>query len=379
MMALRGNLVTPFRTIKQGQIEVKGSKILYVGPRRACKGVVDYGDAVLAPGFIDIHVHGYAGYDAMDSDNDSIQHIAQHLASRGVTGFLATLQTAPQQELLEALRRVIKVMDRGISGAKVLGTHLEGPFISRNRMGAQQNFVRESTQRQLEEIYEAAGGTLKIVTLAPEVNGGLDAVKFLRERGVVVSAGHTDASYYEARQAFDAGVSLLGHFWNGMRGLHHREPGIVGAGLEDENVTVELIADCLHVHPAVLGLTVKVKGPEKVVLISDLIKPAGLPSGEHVFDGRTFLLEEGLIKLTSGVIAGSSCGLDNAVHNMVDKVGVSLPVAVQMATDTPARVLGLDTKGRLEPGFDADIVIMDNDLNAMETIVEGSTVYKLDA
>ena len=379
MMALRGNLVTPFRTIKHGQIEVKDSKIMYVGLRRACKGVVDHGDAVIAPGFIDIHVHGYAGYDTMDRDTGSLQHISQHLASRGVTGFLATLQTAPKKELLEALKRVKRVMDRRISGAKILGTHLEGPFISRNQIGAQQNFVREPTKRQLEEVHEAAGDTLKIVTLAPEVKGGLDAVKFLKERNIVVSAGHTDASYHEARQAFDAGVSLLGHFWNGMRGIHHREPGVVGAGLEDENVTVELIADCLHVHPAVLGLTVRTKGPEKVVLISDLIKPAGLPSGEHVFNGRTFLLDDGLIKLQSGVIAGSSCGLDKAIQNMVEKVGVSLPVAVQMATDSPARVLALDAKGRLEPGFDADIVIMDKNFNIIETIIEGSTIYKLDA
>jgi len=362
--------------IKQGQIEVKDSKIHYVGPRRPCKGVVDHGDAVVAPGFIDIHVHGYAGYDAMDSDNASLQHISQYLASRGVTGFLATLQTAPQKELLEALRRVKHEMGRSISGAKVLGTHLEGPFINRNRIGAQQNFVREPTQRQLEELYEAAEGTLKIVTLAPEVKGGLYAVKFLRERNIVVSAGHTDATYHEARQAFDTGVSSLGHFWNGMRGMHHREPGVVGAGLVDENVTVELIADCLHVHPTVLGLTVKLKGPEKVVLISDLIKPGGLPSGEYVLDGRTFILENGLIKLPSGVIAGSSVGLDKAVHNMVERVGVSLPVAVQLATDTPARVLDLDAKGRLEPGFDADIVIMDENFNVIETIVEGSTVYK---
>jgi len=379
LMALRGNLVTPLRTIEQGQIEIEGFKIHYVGPRRPCEGVVDHGDAVIAPGFIDIHVHGIAGHDAMDPGTGSLQHISQHLASKGVTGFLATLQTAPQKELLEALRRVKREMYGSIPGAKVLGTHLEGPFISQNKMGAQQNFAREPTMRQLEEIYEAAGGTLKIVTLAPEVKGGLDAVKFLRERNIVVSAGHTDATYHEARQAFDAGVSHLGHFWNGMRGVHHREPGVVGAGLEDENVTVELIADCLHVHPTVLGITVKLKGPEKVVLISDLIKPAGLPNGEHVLDGGTFLLDDGLIKLPSGVIAGSSVGLDKAVRNMVEKVGVSLHVAVQMATSTPARVIGLESKGRLEPGFDADIVIMDENFNVIETIVEGSTVFKVGA
>ena len=243
-------------------------------------------------------------------------------------------------------------------------------------MGAQQDFVREPTRKELEEILEVAGNILKIVTLAPEIQGGLEAVKFLREHGVVISAGHTDASYVEARRAFEEGVSLLGHFWNGMRGIHHREPGVVGAGLEEDNVTVELIADCYHVHPAILGLTVRIKGPEKVVLVSDMIKPAGLPNGVHTLGGRTFSLEEGVIKLPSGVIAGSSTGLDEAVRNMVEKVGVSLPVAVLMATATPARVLGLDEKGRLEPGFDADIVIMDDDFNVIETIVGGSTVYR---
>jgi N-acetylglucosamine-6-phosphate deacetylase len=222
-MALRGKLVTPLRTIEGGQIEVDGSKIHYVGPLRPCEGVVDHGDAVIAPGFIDIHVHGFAGYDAMDPGTGSIQHISQHLAIMGVTGFLATLQTAPQKELLEALRRVKREMDVSITGAKVLGTHLEGPFISPNRMGAQQNFTREPTHRQLEEICKAAGGTLKIVTLAPEVKGGLDAVKFLRERDIVISAGHTDATYNEARQAVTFGTgcaeSITGNPASSARGL----------------------------------------------------------------------------------------------------------------------------------------------------------------
>ena len=195
MRALRGNLVAPFQMIERGQIEVIDNKIRYVGPRRQFEGeVVNYGDATIVPGFIDVHVHGYAGHDVMDPDTNSIRHIAEHLAARGVTGFLATLQTAPKDELLDALRRVKRVMEEGTSGARVLGAHLEGPFISRNRMGAQQDFVREPTRKELEDILEAAGDILKIVTLAPEIQGGLEAVQFLRKRGGVVSAGHTDAS-----------------------------------------------------------------------------------------------------------------------------------------------------------------------------------------
>ena len=378
MRAIRGNMVTPFQALNPGQVEVKGSKIMYVGPCRDFAGeIVDYGGMVIAPGFIDIHVHGLAGYDAMDREKDCIQNISHHLAAKGVTGFLATLQTAPHKEIVEALGRVKQAMTEDTGGARVLGSHLEGPYISPKRIGAQREHVREPTIRELGEIVSAAGGTLKVVTLAPEIVGGLEAVKYLKARGVVVSAGHTDASYVDACRAFEAGVSLLGHFWNGMRGLHQREPGVVGAGLTDDNVAVELIADCHHIHPVVLGLTVKLKGAGNVVLVSDSIKPAGLPSGEYVYGDRTFLLEDNLVKLPSGVIAGSSIGLDKAVQNMVETVGVCLPHAVQMATDSPARVLGLKTKGRLETGYDADIVVMDECFNVVETIVMGRTVYRV--
>jgi N-acetylglucosamine-6-phosphate deacetylase len=375
---LRGRIVTPFQMVEDGQIEIKESKIQYVGQRRASKGeITDYGDSWIVPGFIDIHVHGLAGYDAMDKDPDSIKHISKHLAQKGVTGFLATTQTAPYEEIIEALKR-IKQAKQKVPGAKVLGSHLEGPYISPNRIGAQQEYIRKPVIEELETLLNASEGTLRLVTLAPEVMNGIDAVRFLRENGVVVSAGHTDASYTEANDAFEAGVSLLGHLWNGMRGLHHREPGIVGAALETRDVMVELIADCYHVHPAILGLSVRLKGVDNVVLVSDSIKPAGFPDGEHVIDGRTFLIEDGFIKLESGVIAGSSIGLNQAVQNMVEKVGVTLPDAIQMATDNPARLLGLKTKGRLENGYDADIAILDTGFNVLETIVQGKTVYRVE-
>lgn len=329
------------------------------------------------PGFIDIHVHGLAGYDAMDKDPDSIKQISKHLAQKGVTGFLATAQTAPYEEIIEALKRIKQVKQK-VPGAKILGSHLEGPYISPNRIGAQREYIRKPVIEELETLLAASGGTLRLVTLAPEFMNGIDAVRYLRENGVVVSAGHTDASYAEANDAFEAGVSLLGHLWNGMRGLHHREPGIVGAALMTRDVMVELIADCHHVHPAILGLTVRLKGIDNVVLVSDSIKPAGLPDGEHVIDGRTFLIEDGFIKLESGVIAGSSIGLNQAVQNMVEKVGVTIPDAIQMATDNPARLLGLKTKGRLENGYDADIAILDDDFNVLETIIQGETVYRVE-
>lgn len=378
MLVLRGILVTPFEVIERGQIEILGSEIKYAGVVRGSdEAGIDYGNAYIVPGFIDIHVHGLNGYDSNDKDPESIQCISESLAAKGVTGFLPTIQTAPLKEIHEALKRVKDSLERGVSGAAVLGSHLEGPFISPERIGAQQQFIQKPSIKTLEGLLDASGGSLRLVTLAPELETGLEAVKFLVEKGVVVSAGHTDASYDEACKAFDAGLNSIGHFWNGMRGLHHREPGIVGAGLMDADVFVELIADCCHVHPAVLGLTMRLKGVDRIVLVSDSIKPAGLPDGEYSFGGRNFYLKDNIIKLDSGVIAGSSTSLNKAVQNMIEKAGATLSEAIQMATDTPARLLEMK-KGRLEPGYDADITIMDSDYNVIETIVMGKTVYRLE-
>jgi N-acetylglucosamine-6-phosphate deacetylase len=377
LRALRGTLITPFKTIENGQVEFDDKKIRYIGLSRSLNGRIDeYGDSLVTPGFIDIHIHGLGGFDAMDSEANSIQKMSSHLVQRGVTGFLPTLQTAPHDELLDALDRAVKAAKTESIGAKVLGIHLEGPYLNREKIGAQREYIREPTRHDLEEIIAATDHTLKIVTLAPEVKGGLNAVRLLTGHNILVSAGHTNASYLEACQAFEAGVSQITHLWNGMRGIHQREPGIIGAGLTNENVMVELIADCQHVHPLVLGLTVRLKGANKVALVSDSIKPAGLPDGDYIFEGRKYHLNDGLIKLSSGVIAGSSICLDDAIRNMVEKVGVKIPDAIQMATDTPAKALGLQDKGRLETGYDADIVVMDQSFHILETIVKGKTMYK---
>ena len=371
MKAIKGNIVTD-QGIRKGQIEYT-DKIQYVGDPRAFNGeLVDYDESLIAPGFIDIHVHGMAGYDIMDPDPESIHQISRHLATKGVTGFLATLQTSSYEEIIKTLKHLSETQT---NGAKLLGSHLEGPYISPAKIGAQRQNLREPITYELDDLLWAANGSLRLVTLAPEVQGGLVAVEYLTGHGVLVSAGHTDATYEEAKQAFDAGVQLLGHCWNGMRELHHREPGIIGAGLLNDTVLVELIADCHHVHPAILELTVKLKGPEKVILVSDSIKPAGLEPGRHVIDGRVFYVGDGLVKLESGVIAGSSIGLNDAVRNMVERVGVSVTDAVRMASGTAAGFLGLN-KGRLEVSYDADFVVLDTGFDVHETIVEGKTVYK---
>jgi N-acetylglucosamine-6-phosphate deacetylase len=376
LRAIRGTIITPYKTIQNGQIEIHESKIQHLGHRRTFEGRInDFENSWILPGFIDIHVHGLAGYDAMDKETESIIQISKLLAKKGVTGFLVTIQTAPFNDIIETIKVTKNAMNLDILGAKILGSHLEGPYINPKHMGAQQEFIKNPTKAEIEKLLSISEKSLKIITLAPEIENGFEAIQILKENNVVVSASHTDSNYAQAGQAFKSGVTLMGHFWNGMRGLHHRKPGIVGAALENEKVMVELIADGYHVHPAILRLTINLKGIDNVILVSDSIKPAGLPDGEYVFNGRNFLMKEGLIKLDSGVIAGSSIGLNDAIRFLIQRCGIGLHQAVQMVTDNPARLLGLKNKGRLEPGNYADIVIMDESFNILETIVEGETIY----
>jgi N-acetylglucosamine-6-phosphate deacetylase len=376
---LRGTVVTPFELVSRGQVEIADGEITYAGPRRRPLGeTFNHGDHLICPGLIDIHVHGGAGYDAMDRDPGAMEAISGYLAAGGVTGFLATTQTAPRGELLESVERLAAAAETGLAGATLLGLHLEGPYLSEEKRGAQHgDYIRAADTEELKALHDAAGGWMKVMTLAPEAPGALDAVGWLVERGVVASAGHTDADYETALEAFGRGLSHVSHLYNGMRGLHHREPGILGAALTDGRVSVELIADGLHVHPAALRLAALCKGPAKTVLVSDGVKPAGLPDGEYTLRGRRVTLRDGLAWLPGGVIAGSTIRLNDAVRVMVEEAGFSVSEAVQMASTTPARVLRLaPSKGRLAEGSDADVTVMDWRFNVEETIVGGETVYR---
>lgn len=376
---LRGKLVKPATLIPRGQVEVTAGKITYSGPLRPPSGeVVDYGGAMIAPGFIDIHIHGAARHDVMDPNTAALPAISRHLAAGGVTGFLATVQTAPLNEMKQALTRIAKATRSDLPGAALLGSHVEGPFLSPQKKGAQDpEHLIHATTDDTEELHRASRGSMKVMTLAPEEPGGLEAVDWLTEHGVVASAGHSNATLAEAKAAFSHGVTHLSHFYNGMRGFHHREPGIVGAGLTDSRVSLELVADLHHVNPTALRLAVQAKGPGMVALVSDSVKPAGLPDGKYTYRGRRLHVRGGVAALSDGTIAGSVIRLSDAVGNMVNHVGVSVPDAVQMASRTPARILGLG-KGALISGMDADITVLDSDFKPLRTIIEGVTVYEAD-
>ena len=377
---IRGDIVTPQELIPGGHVVVEDGKIAGVGagePNTSGR-VLDFQGRLVAPGFVDIHVHGSGGQDVMDASPEGLDRLSLFLAAGGVTSFLATTYTAPHGRILAAVRNIRDAIEGGTEGAEVLGVHMEGPYIDPAWCGAQdRRYIRRPQTRELEDVHREAGGNLRMVTLAPEVEGALDAIEWLSARGIVPAAGHTDATYGEVMAGVDAGLRHASHLFNAMRPLHHREPGVAGAALGDGRVSVELIADGVHLHPATLGLAARLKGSGATALISDAIAPAGLPEGEYEFGGAKVTVRQGRCLLESGSLAGSAIMLCEAVGNMVGLAGFSPEDAVEMASSTPARIAGAaDRKGRLAPGMDADITVLDREFSVLLTMVGGRVVYE---
>jgi N-acetylglucosamine-6-phosphate deacetylase len=377
-LAFRGTVITPKEEIPDGIVIVDGEKIKHVGPWKEGRyeRLLDLRGHYIAPGLVDIHVHGGGGHDAMSAEG--LEGLSRFLAGGGVTSFLPTTRTAPHEELLEAAAYIGRGIEGGVSGATPLGVNMEGPYINPEMSGAQNAaHVRSPDTGEMEEVDRASGGRLRVVTLAPEAERALEAIHWLSSKGVVPAAGHTDSSYETMEEAIDAGLCHASHVFNRMSPFNHREPGASGAALADDRVTVELVADGFHLHPATLRIASRVKGPGKVALVSDSIPPAGLPDGEHVFGGLNITVSEGRSLLESGRLAGSTITLADAVRNMVRLARASLPEAVEMASTTPARIAGASgRKGCLVPGMDADITVLDGDFIPAITVVGGEIVYR---
>jgi N-acetylglucosamine-6-phosphate deacetylase len=378
VLGIRGTVITPSEEIADGLVTIEGGKISHVGrwtedqPER----ILDFSGSYVAPGFVDIHVHGGDGHSAMDPDG--IRGLSEFLVRGGVTSYLPTTHTAPHERIMEAVEGIGRGVRGGVSGAIPLGIHMEGPYINPEMCGAQNaDHVRPPDIGEIAGVYEASGGNLRVVTLAPEMEGGLDTIRWLASKGVVPAAGHTEATHDEMVDAIDAGLSHASHLFNQMRGFHHREPGAAGAALADDRVTVELVSDGFHLHPATLRIASRLKGPGKTALVSDSIPPTGLPEGEYDFGGRRITVSGGRSTLDSERLAGSTITLGDAVRNMVRLAGSSVREAVEMASTTPARIAGASgCKGRLAPGMDADITILDGDLSPVLTMVAGDIVYR---
>ena len=359
--------------------EVRDAWVLIEGDRIAATGsgpapeagvVEDLGDVTLVPGFLDLHGHGAGGHAYDDGGAELTAALAVHRA-HGTTRSVVSIVTNPLAELRERLAEVAALT---AADPLVLGSHLEGPFLARERRGAHDpEFLREPDQATLEELLAAAAGTLRQVTLAPELPGGAEAVAQLTAAGVTVAVGHTEATLEQTRAAFDAGARILTHVFNAMPGIHHREPGPVVAGIDDPRVTLELVLDGHHVHPDVAEMLFRA-APGRVALITDSMAAAASEDGDYRLGSLNVSVRDGLAVLSgTSTIAGSTLTQDAALRNAVTLSGLSLPDAVAALTTVPARALGLgDELGLLAPGYAADVVALDAELRVRRVWAAGA-------
>ena len=338
--------------------------------------VIDAGGNYVAPGLVDIHIHGYLGEDTCDAKPEGIKKMAYGVAQNGVTSFLPTTMTVAKNEIIDALNAVrsVKEESKTWDGAEIIGVHAEGPFINPNKKGAQaeENILVPDADFILENA-----DIITSVTLAPEMDPDHKCIKKLAaESKVLVSMGHTDAKFEEAMSAARDGVNHATHLFNAMSALAHRNPGVVGAALASENVSVEVIADTFHINPGLYSIVAKVKG-DKMVLITDCTRAGGMPDGEYDLGGQPIFLKGIECRLADGTIAGSVLKLNHAVRNVLANTTLPVNEVFKMASLNPATSIHCaDRIGSLEAGKDADIIIVDNDINVLRTIKKGRTIYE---
>lgn len=334
--------------------------------------VIDACGAYVIPGFVDVHIHGYKGSDTSDGDINGIESIAKALTANGVTAWCPTTMTVSMDEIQTSLDQIGELMQSG-EGARVLGANVEGPFINPEKKGAQSaEFVKSPNA----DFIIKNKDRIKLVTLAPEVDGGIEFIKRVTaETDVNVSVGHTAANFNRSRAAFDAGARHVTHLFNAMPPLGHREPGVVGAALADDRVYCELIADTFHINPVLFKILDKVIG-DRLVLITDCMRAGGMPDGEYTLGGQPVSVHGIECRLTDGTIAGSILTMNKAVKNFMDAVGCPIWEAVKKASLNPARSVGEEKNiGSLAVGKRADIVICDSNIKIQKTIIGGSLVY----
>ncbi|MGJ7910160.1 N-acetylglucosamine-6-phosphate deacetylase [Neobacillus sp. LXY-1] len=379
-------IYTEDQTIEKGYIKVENQKIMEMGSIANLTNedglkvieVPEYFHAV--PGFIDVHIHGVNGADTMDATTEAIDTMATSLPREGTTSFLATTMTQEaakiEAAIVNASNYIASQPTNGV--AEVVGIHLEGPFVNPKMAGAQPvQHITEPDLTLFKKWETLSNDTIRLVTIAPEQPGGLELIRYLKEKGIIASIGHTNATYEDVGRAIEAGANHVTHLFNQMRGLHHREPGVVGAAFLRKELVAELIVDGIHVHPEMVKLAYLQKQSEGLILITDSMRAKCMKNGQYDLGGQEVTVKDGKATLADGTLAGSILTLGHGVRNMMTYSGCSLHEVIKMASVNPAKQLKMyDRKGSLTVGKDADIVILDKQMEVAMTICRGEIAFE---
>ncbi|HEX9511937.1 MAG TPA: N-acetylglucosamine-6-phosphate deacetylase [Puia sp.] len=383
-----GKLVMPYRIIPRGTVLITGGTITAVkeGDIEVAGAIeIDAGGKYVAPGFIDLHIHGGGGHDFMDGTETAFLTIAETHAQYGTTSMVPTTLTSEKEDLINILELYSEADKKNSNGAQFLGMHLEGPYFAMNQRGAQDpRFIRDPDPKEYKDLISRYP-VIKRWSAAPELKGAIQFGRYLRSNGILAALAHTDAIYEEVVEAFENGYTLATHLYSGMSGVTRRNAfryaGVIESAFILDEMDVEIIADGIHVPPPLLKLVYKIKGPDKIALITDSMRGAGMPEGEsvlgHRHTGLKVIIENGVAKLPDrSSFAGSVATADRLLRNMITMADVPLTEAVKMMSSTPARIMNVaNKKGSLVVGKDADIVIFDEDINIETTIIKGKVVY----
>lgn len=363
--------------IEKGSILVENGKIKEINPSNVNDTeVIDAEGLYLSPGFIDVHIHGAGGCDTMDGTVESINTIAKTIVQHGTTSFTPTTMTVAAEDIRKSMEVIKKLKEEGTEGANVLGAHLEGPFISPKAIGAQNpNFLLAPSVENYNKIVGDYSDAVVSITMAPEVEGAKELIKYLSDNGVTVSMGHTKATYDEAIEGIKCGACHSTHLYNAMTPFTHREPGVVGATF-DTDITTETISDGIHISYPALRTAYKQKGTDKVLLVSDAMEACGMPDGQYSLGGQDVIVKNGAARLLDGTLAGSVLTLDKAVKNIYNNSGYPLNEVVRMATYNGAKHCHVeDHKGLIKEGYDADLILFNEDIEIQKVFVNGKEVY----
>lgn len=377
-----GNCILPDGILSRGIVVVEEERILSVsdlGKAAVNSGfeIVDLGENYIAPGFIDLHFHGALRKDILDADVKSLKVISSFQARHGVTGFLGATMSTSVDSLVHAVK-VVKEAQALSLESEILGVYIEGPFINVNKKGAHSSqYVGNLDEEEIRQILEVLKGITAIIPFAPEIPLNMNLIPEFKKIGVIAAIGHSNATYSQANESFKAGVTHATHLFNAMRDFHHREPGVVGAVLDSDSVTSEIIGDGVHVHPASVRMAIKQMGVDRICIVTDSFKASGLGDGVYEIGNSQVMVEgEKALLLESNTLAGSVLPINRAMKNVLEWCKLSVPEVVKMVTGNPARVLGLeDSIGCLKEGTLANLVMFDGEFNIKKTVFKGREVY----